>query len=293
MALQRTFRPILALVLLIAVFSTAQAQSPGPAVWEVRNGDSSLFIMGSVHLLRPDANWLHPELERRFDEASLLVLEVADLREAQAVTMRLIQEHGFYPPGQSLADELEPQTFERALAMAQRLGARPEEFARMRPWLAGILLTQLWAASHGYDPGFGVDLYLNHRAATTGKPVAGLETIEEQMGILIEGLGGDAQSVMEQTLAQLEDEAYIDALVDAWLVGDMDALERLMHEAFADYPEAYEVLIAERNRRWIGQIETILADTDSGFVVVGAAHLVGPENVLELLEGRGLSVARQ
>jgi uncharacterized protein len=163
----------------------------------------------------------------------------------------------------------------------------------MRPWLAGIVLTQLWAASHGYDPGAGVDRYFSRRAAAAGKPVIGLETIEEQMDILIEGLGDDGETLMEQTLGQLEDPGYMDALVGAWLKGDMEVLEQLMHDAFADFPESHEVLIAARNRRWAGTIGDLLTTQGSAFVVVGAAHLVGPDNVLDLLEARGYAVSRQ
>jgi uncharacterized protein len=99
--------------------------------------------------------------------------------------------------------------------------------------------------------------------------------------------------MMEQTLGQLEDPEYMDALVGAWLKGDMEALEQFMHEAFVDFPESHEVLIAARNRRWAGTIETLLTTAGSAFVVVGAAHLVGPDNVLELLEARGYAVTRQ
>jgi uncharacterized protein len=287
------FRLIVVLTLWVWIAGTAQAQSPGPAFWEVRQGDASLVIMGSVHMLKPDANWLHPGLERRFDEASRLVLEIADLREAEAVTIRLVQQKGFYPPGQTLATDLSPDTYERAVAFATSLGASQAEFAQMRPWLAGIMLTHLWAANHGYDPGFGVDMYFSNRATASGKPVSGLETVEEQMHILIHGLGGDGEMMMDQTLAQLEDSDYMDALVRAWLEGDMVTLERLMHDAFVDFPEAYDVLIASRNRRWVRMIEGLLANPESEFVVFGAAHLVGPDNVLELLEARGHTVTRQ
>ncbi|OOG25654.1 hypothetical protein B1C78_05980 [Thioalkalivibrio denitrificans] len=291
MDVKRIIRNIFLLFLIGAASGAVQAQ--GPALWEVRDGDATLVIMGSVHLLRPDIHWLNPELERRFDAASRLVLEVGDLQAAEAVMMRFIHEKGFYPPGQSLADELEPATFERALALAESLGAARAEFAQMRPWLAGIILTQLWAASHGYDPGFGVDMVLNQRAARTGKPVIGLESAQEQMEILIHGLGEDAEMIIEQTLTQLEDRDYIDALVTAWLEGDMEVLDRLMREAFADYPEAWEVLIAQRNRNWVVEIGHMLETPGSEFVVVGAAHLVGPDNVLDLLDARGYTVVRR
>jgi uncharacterized protein len=147
------FRIIAGLFLWVWMAGTAQAQSPGPALWEVRDGDAGLVIMGSVHMLRPGTRWLRPEIGQRFDEASTLVLEIADLQEAEAVTTPIVLRKGLYPPGQSLADELSLDTFERAVALAEELGAGTDGFVRMRPWLAGIFLTQLWAASHGYDPG--------------------------------------------------------------------------------------------------------------------------------------------
>ncbi|WP_018233286.1 TraB/GumN family protein [Thioalkalivibrio thiocyanodenitrificans] len=293
MRMKWVFRLIAGLFLSAWMAGTAQAQLPGPALWEVRDGDAGLVIMGSVHMLRPDTRWLRPEIGQRFDETAMLVLEIADLQGAEAVTTPIVLRKGFYPPGQSLADELSPDTFERAVSLAEDLGAGGGGFVRMRPWLAGMVLTQLWAASHGYDPGAGVDRYFSRRAAAAGKPVIGLETVEEQMDLLIEGLGDDGETMMKQTLGQLEDPGYMDALVGGWLKGDMEALEQLMREAFAGFPESHEVLIAARNRRWAEAIGDLLATPGSAFVVVGAAHLVGPDNVLDLLEARGYTVTRQ
>jgi uncharacterized protein len=292
MCVKRIFRFVV-VVLLIALAGIAQAQSPGPAVWEVRGGESSLSIMGSVHLLKPDTDWLRPEVERRFDEASVLVLEVAGMQQAEAVMVRMVREKGFYPPKKSLADELDRDLYDRVLAQAENLGADRKEFARMRPWLASIVLTQLWAAGQGYDSGHGVDIYFNHRASAAGKPVAGLESVEDQLDMLIEGLGDDGATTLEQTLVQLEYGDYVDALISAWLAGDLDTLEQLIVEGFADADDAYEVLMAARNRTWVERLETMLATPGSEFVVVGAGHLVGPANVLELLEERGYTVIRQ
>jgi uncharacterized protein len=287
------FRLIAGLFLSVWMAGTAQAQSPGPALWEVHDGEAGLVIMGSVHMLRPDTRWLRPEIDRRFDEASELILEVADLKEAEVVMIRVIQNKGFYPSGQSLADDLNPDLYERVLAHAERLGASRNEFSRMRPWLAGIVLTQLWAANQGYDPALGVDMHFSRRAAATGKPVSGLETVDEQLEMLVEGLGSNAESMLEQTLVQLENGDYMDALITAWIEGDMTTLEELILAAFAEFPEAYDVLIAARNREWVERLDARLATPGSDFVVVGAGHLVGPDNVLDLLEARGYTVTRQ
>ena len=98
---------------------------------------------------------------------------------------------------------------------------------------------------------------------------------------------------MEQTLEQLEDPTYMAELIDAWLTGDTAVLGRLIEKAFAGFPEAYEVLIAARNRRWADTIEALLARSDAVFVVVGAAHVVGPDNLIDLLRDRGYRVTRR
>ena len=223
----------------------------------------------------------------------MLVVEVADVEDLDAVTIRLVQERGFYPPGESLADDVGADLYERVMRHAQDLGCGRREFAQLRPWLAVLVLTQLWAESRGYDTGAGVDVHFNRMAIATGKPVRGLETIEEQMDVLIEGLGGYPEAMLEQALVQLQNGDYLDALVEAWLNGDMLALGALVHESMAGFPEMYELLIAARNRRWTDTIEAMLGDADTQFVVVGAAHLVGPDNLLELLRTRGIRVVRQ
>lgn len=280
-------------LLFVLASAITPVQSAGPAVWEIGEGDSTLVIMGSVHLFKPGTHWLEPGIRTRFEEASMLVVEVADVEDLDAVTIRLVQERGFYPPGESLADDVGADLYERVMRHAQDLGCGRREFAQLRPWLAVLVLTQLWAESRGYDTGAGVDVHFNRMAIATGKPVRGLETIEEQMDVLIEGLGGYPEAMLEQALVQLQNGDYLDALVEAWLNGDMLALGALVHESMAGFPEMYELLIAARNRRWTDTIEAMLGDADTQFVVVGAAHLVGPDNLLELLRTRGIRVVRQ
>ncbi|MFW5454358.1 TraB/GumN family protein [Thioalkalivibrio sulfidiphilus] len=284
----------LILFLLIALAgANATAQSAGPALWEVGEGDATLLIMGSVHVFRPDTHWLEPEMRSRFEASSILVIEVADLEDVDELTIRLVQERGFYPPGESLADEVGVELYERVMRHAEALGCGRREFSQLRPWLAVLVLTQLWAECHGYDAGAGVDVVFNRMAHAAGKPVWGLETIEEQMDVLIEGLGSDPETMLEHALVQLNNGDYLDALVEAWLKGDMPALEALLHESLADFPEIHELLIVARNRRWAGMIERMLGDEHSQFVVVGVAHLVGPDNLLDLLRARGIRVVRQ
>jgi uncharacterized protein len=273
--------------------ANATAQSVGPAIWEVGEGDSSLFIMGSVHLFRPDIHWLEPETRSRFEESTMLVVEVAYLEDMDEATIRLVEERGFYPPGESLADEVGAELYERVMHHAEALGCGRREFSQLRPWLAVLVLTQLWAERHGYDAGAGVDVVFNRMADATGKPVRGLETIQDQMDVLTEDVGSDPETMLEQALVQLDNGDYLDALVEAWLKGDMRALEALLHESMADFPEMYELLIAAPNRRWASMIEMMLGDEHSQFVVVGAAHLVGPDNLLDLLRARGIRVVRQ
>ena len=69
---------------------------------------------------------------------------------------------------------------------------------------------------------------------------------------------------------------------------DTAALERLLLVEYERLPTLYRPLVTDRNRRWLPQIEALLARPDDTLVVVGALHLVGPDGLLALLRERGL-----
>lgn len=269
------------------------AEGQGPALWSVSDADSTIYLFGTVHVLRPDTPWGSAKVDAAFDSASSVILEISN-PDDQAAIAPLIQQYGV-SPARPLSSLLTTEELARLDAAARAIGASAAQMDPLRPWLVALSLAIAPLVKAGYDPQSGVELVLKARAEAAGKPVTGLETIDKQVGILA-GLSEETQlAFLRETLEAYDDAtAELDALVAAWSTGDVETINRLgvveMREASE---EIYEALLVRRNKDWADQIETLLAGSGTVFIAVGSAHLAGEESVQEILADRGVAVTRQ
>ncbi len=267
-----------------------RADGTGPALWVVRDADSTIYLFGTVHMLRPTTAWGSERVERAFAEADALWLEISN-PDDQAALLPLIRQHGV-DPTQRLTLKLssgELTLFDNA---ARTLGADAMTMDNLRPWLAALTLSVAPLTRAGYDPASGVELILKARAEAAGKPVNGFETIDEQVRILAGFPEDDQMAFLTSTLDAFEDAPVeLDRLVEAWARGDVAVIEEMGVEDMREASEElYQALLARRNANWAGQIEEMLAGEGTAFVAVGAAHLAGDDSVQRLLEQRGVAV---
>ena len=277
----------------VAVSAPApRAGGNGPALWVIRDADSTIYLFGTVHVLRPTTAWGSDRVDAAFDSAARLILEVAN-PDDQAAAMPLIQQYGISPetPLSSLltADELV------ALDTAARaMGLTGAQMDPLRPWLAALTLSVAPLTRAGYDPKSGVDLLLKARAEAAGKPVTGFETIDEQIRILAGFPEAGQLDFLRSTLDDFEGATVeLDKLVTAWAAGDVEAIETVGVEPMRDASELmYQSLLVNRNANWAGQIQTLLEGSGTVFIAVGAAHLAGDDSVQVQLAHRGVTVER-
>jgi uncharacterized protein YbaP (TraB family) len=284
-------RAFTAVAVLVAATLAALPAAADPALWVVRDKDSTLYLLGTVHVLKPDTVWRTPAIDKALAEADELWIEV-DTDDTAAMAP-LVRKYGL-DPANPLSSKLTPEQKTRLDAAAVSMGATGAAFEPLRPWLAGLQLSMGPLMKAGYDPASGVEAKLKAAARESGKPIRTLESLEQQIGFF-----GDLPPAVEMAflLSALDEmdsgPAMLDALVAAWSAGDVQALNDLMVvEMAADYPELYEALLVRRNRDWAGQIQTMLAGDGVSVIAVGAAHLVGDDSVQALLEKRGLKVER-
>jgi len=153
------------------------------------------------------------------------------------------------------------------------------------------MLDQAQLAQLGFASDAGVDVQFARRAAVAHTPVIGLETVAGQFGLFAQLTPAEQRRYMSYTLAeQAHAGQEIDAIVTAWRTGDAATLERLLGEGASDFPELFQVLTTDRNRRWVQVIGKLLADDGDYLVVVGAMHLVGKDGLVALLQEQGYSV---
>jgi uncharacterized protein YbaP (TraB family) len=277
----------LAGALLLAV-AGGVAHADGASVWSVKGKRNTVYLAGSVHALPLNHAQLSPQLERAYRAADALVMEIDldDLNPLEAV--QFVTTNGTLPASQSLEQVVGEDRYSKIIERATSVDVPELALARLEPWAAAMVLTQFALMKSGFDPQLGIDTQLAERARADGKPVDGLETVVDQLGIF------DASSLSEQTrfLVEAADDVPkmhedLERLIAAWRVGDVRAMERELDKERAQAPSLYDKLLGQRNRRWMPQIEALLDDERDYLVVVGTLHFVGHDGLLELLEDAG------
>ncbi|MFN7128251.1 MAG: TraB/GumN family protein [Brevundimonas sp.] len=265
-------------------------QGQGPALWVVKDADSTLYLFGTVHVLRPTTGWNSPRVQAAFESASDIWFEISK-PDDQAAVIPLVQQYGMSPQT-PLSSRLTAEELAQLNVAAQTIGLTAAQMEPMKPWLVGLTLSVAPLLKAGYDPQSGVEQALKARALAAGKPVHGLETIEEQIGMLAT-LPDDVQlELLRETLKDYDQAVVrLDSMVESWAKGDVEALDKIVVEEMkTDAPELYKVLLVDRNTDWADQIQTQLQGSGTAFIAVGAAHLTGDDSVQSILKSRGVAV---
>ena len=265
--------------------SAAHAASP---VWAIRGEHNTVYLAGSVHLLKAQDSKLPAAFDRAYASAKGLVMELdMDSLDPSAAAGWML-ENGMNADGEGLETIAGPARYQQIATEAKRLGMPKELLDQFAPWVVGMELIELQYAQLGYDANSGVEMQLDQRAKADGKPIRGLETLEEQLGFLGNMSMPDQLKFLDMTIAELHDtNGDTQSVVTAWRTGDAGKLAALLSDEYKSFPALYRMLVSERNRRWVPQIEKLLKEPQDAFVVVGALHLVGDGGLLELLRRDG------
>ena len=280
------------LILLAALLLAASAHADGRHfLWRVSKGGNSLYLAGSVHVLRPSDYPLPAVMEQAFSGSDGLVEEI-DLAHMDAENMQQqMLKAGSYQDGHSLQSVLSPELYQKLAKMAGADGLDVNLLHSLKPWLASLMLLDAQLAKSGYDPQDGADLHFAGEAAAQHKPVIGLEQPQYQIAMLAGLPDKDQQVLLQQSL---EESAGFDAemqqMIAAWHSGDTAALDKELSQEFGGYPEVYQALLVARNRAWLPKLEALIAGGKQYFVIVGALHLVGPDGLLAQFKKDGYTV---
>jgi uncharacterized protein YbaP (TraB family) len=272
---------------------SAHADGAHHALWVVKGAHNTVYLLGSVHVLRPSDSDLPPEALHAYAEARALVMEI-DLNGADTGAM-LANDASLetLPEGQTLAGVLGPDVYARFGAHARALGLDPDTFSSFQPWFAALAMQQAELSQQGFEPGAGVDEQFAQRAASDHKPIIGLETIDEQLGIFAKLSAEQQRRFLLYTLDDADETVHsAEAVVSAWRSGDIHALETLLLDSSQEYPELFRMLTTDRNRRWLPTVTGLLQESQDYLVIVGALHLVGHDGLVQLLQQAGYQVVQ-
>ena len=283
--------PLVVSLALLALPVHADESGHPLTLWKVAGASNSVYLLGSVHLLRTRDYPLPTALNAAYDDAEVLYMEV-DMDDMDPFAAQsAFNKYGVLHDDKTLHDLMGDDLYEEALAAADAIDIPLDMLKKTEPWYAAMTVEIMMLSRIGFDPALGIEMHMMSKAMGDGKPIEGFETVEEQIQFL-DGMSLPAQRDM--LLSTLAESAKLgemmDDLIDAWRHGDIAELEVGMLDELARHEELNKTLVTDRNSRWVGQIEELLDDDDDYLIIVGALHLIGPHGVPNQLKGIGYDV---
>lgn len=285
---------ILAFTIPLALLLPFQVAAENPPIFEISDADSTIIMLGSVHLLPGNDDTLPEPINAAYAEADRLVFELPaeeiDPQKGQALAMSL----GVDKQGRGLAQLLSEKGFAEARQLAERNNLPFDPLRRFEPWLVLLQFQAINLQRLGFSTDSGVEAQLKKRGEKDQLPMAGLESLQQQFGFFDEIPLETQERMLLEYLRDIQDSPEdMKEMVAAWRHGNLEELEKLVDEGFADDPALAERFLASRNRDWVSQIIELLELEGTTLVVVGTAHLVGDVGIPELLEEKGIDVRRR
>jgi len=266
-----------------------------PAIWVVKGPKATVYLFGTIHVMKPEVSWHTSKVKSAIDASSTLIEEVdnvdqADPAQMQALMLKLgmDQEH-------PLSTKITKEDLALLDAAAKKMGAPGEQVMEpMRPWTAEVILSVVPIMQAGYDPKSGVDIALATEFRAAKKPVQGLETMEEQLHFFSDMPQAEEVEALHLQLKNMDSSTKdLTDAVEAWKKGDADTIASIENRSFEkEYPALYTRLVVQRNKAWAEKLSKLLEGEGTTFVAVGAAHLAGPDSVQKLLEAKGIKSSR-
>ena len=268
---------------------TVRADGALHSLWELHGKHNTVYLLGSIHVLRPNDYPLAPVVLDAYTHAGSLLMEVnLDEINSEQVQAEMLAS-ATLSDGKTLPDVLGKQRYERAASLAHEIGVELSSFDQFAPWFAAEAISELQLTQLGFHPENGVEMYFMDRARSDGKSVDGLETVHDQISVF-QNMSLDAQA--EYLLSSLE-QAHdlpkeVDSMVRAWQRGDTRWFESELQSDLGHDSDLYQSVLVARNRKWVPKIEALLNSDKNYLVIVGTGHLAGQGSVVDLLKKDGI-----
>jgi len=278
-------------VLICAFLLSLSQAKADTSVWSVRSGDNLIYLGGTVHLLRPGDYPLPDQFEEAYQASSELYFEtdIASMSDL-SVQAQMLQQLT-YGDNESLSTVLSDEAYTALSAYTATVGLPIAMLNKFKPGLLISTLQILVFQSMGFTPQ-GVDAFFHTRAVADGKAKGQLETVQEQIGFIAAmGEGNESEFILLSLRDLAETADVMEGMIGAWRSGDSQELSELfVDDMMVEAPALYDSLLLQRNLKWIPQIDSMLQDADTEFVLVGAAHIVGENGLLDLLSQQGYEI---
>jgi uncharacterized protein YbaP (TraB family) len=276
-------------------FLASQPASAEPGIWVVKDKDSTIYLFGTVHVLKPETQWRTPKIDEAIAASNELWLELPGMsdEEMAAAMMPLVMKVGL-SPDKPLAQRLTPEEY-KSLLEAAKLANLPEQLIAMaRPWFAAIGISASAYTRAGYDPKSGVEEKLKASFGERSIKAQGFETAEQQLNIFASMSEDEEMAFLRSTLKEYDQAPVeLDKMVAQWAAGDVASLGKMLVDQTKEIsPALYDEILAKRNANWAVKIREMLKGSGTVFIAVGAGHLLGPDSVQAQLKKKGIEAKR-
>ena len=260
-------------------------------LWSMETKKNTIFFLGSLHVLQKDAYPLAEDIEKAYENAQKIIFETdVDMTRDPRWQGRMMG-LGLYLQGQTIADHVSKETYRLLEAKVTAAGMEMIAFERFKPWLCALTLSVMELQRLGFDLTYGIDMYFHRKAKEDGKVILSLEPPGAQLRLFTTLSKAEQEAFLRQTLEELEVIGSMASdMVKAWEAGDVEALDAIIKLSFKDHPDMYDRFVVARNKNWISQIDELAGQEHNVLVIVGAAHLVGRNSVLDLLRKKGYKI---
>ena len=264
-------------------------------LWKVEGpGGSIAYLLGSLHVLTPEFYPLSPEINAAFTESKTLIEEVDFDEMTDPAQMMSVLGKAMLTDGRTLEQVVAPATFAEVKVRAEKAGLPMVAIQRMKPWLVAIMLMEPTLQAAGFRAELGVDKHFFDRAKAAGLKRQSLETLAYQIDRFDQLSPKLQEEMLVSGMKELDTQVgNVKEMARQWAAGDVKGLEKSLLVSFDESPELYDRLLVERNRNWVPHVDVCLQQNTGCFIVVGAAHLVGPDGLPTLLAKKGYKVTQQ
>jgi len=291
--MQKYLLPVLLLFLTLGFSLEAKS-----LLYKVRSKTSTVYVLGSIHLAKPELYPLNEEITHAYKNSDALVVEVnPSSAESEQTMQKAMMSLGMYKEGKTLKTELTPKTYKALEVYIAKTSIPLQKMQGMRPWVVMVQLTITEMMRLGYSPDLGIDQHFLNLAMQDKKEVLELETAQQQMELLSKEDPEFQDKLLYYTLESMQDlEPMLEDMYKGWKSGDEKAFEKIMMSPVEEDPslkDMYDELITKRNYAMTEKIEGFLKTNKDYFVVVGSGHVIGEEGIVALLRGKGLRVTQR
>jgi hypothetical protein len=279
--------------LVLFILFTASGVWAESSVWVVRFSNATVYLAGSFHMLRASDYPLPAEFFRAYNDSRKIIFEVPPGETESPEYMERFLSLAIYNDGTTLKEHITTAAYAKAESFCKERNYPLEQYQFFKPTFLVMTLTVSEMNKIGADPQKGIDNFFKDKVVQDGKATGSLETVDQQISLLTSmdaGLGSDQILESIEELKQIE--VMLGELLAVWRKGDEAKMEELYIKDLKLYPKLYQTLIVDRNNKWVRNIEVYLNGSGNTMVVVGAAHLVGADGLVNLLRKRGYKVIK-